>query len=52
MPITTLHPRGIYSLGLQEAFFFSLKMRLALLQTLLWIYFTAQKVQILEINKV
>lgn len=22
MPITTLHPRGIYSLGLQEAFFF------------------------------
>lgn len=51
MPITASHPRGISSLGLQEAFF-PLKMKVTLLQILLWIYFTAQKVQILEINKV
>lgn len=51
MTISASHPGGIYSLGLQEAFFF-FKMKLALLKTLLWVCFTAQKVWLLEINKV
>lgn len=51
MAISVSCPRGIYSLGLQE-WVFSFKMKLALLKTLLWVCFTLQKVQLLEINKV
>lgn len=51
MAISASHPRGIYSLGLQRGFFF-FKMKLAFLKILLWVCFTVQKVQLLEINKV